>query len=140
VAEYTFISGGITFINTSEKTIQHFEHLLNSTAIRNCFYSLTSQQCEQCLDELIRDEALTSKANRPLLLQPCNVSKWRFNGQEIATNSHINLYYGTKACISTLLQFDTIDQFHYIKHVMEDLHFCKLNEKHLKLIISKTGE
>ncbi len=138
VAEYTFISGGITFINTPENTIQHFEQLLNSTAIRNCFYPLTSNQFEQCLIEIIKDEASTAKTNRPLLLQPCKVSRWRINGQEIATNSHVNLYHGTKACISTLLQFATIDQFQYIKRVMEALHLSTLNEKHLKLITSKT--
>ncbi len=44
----------------------------------------------------------------------------------------INLFYGMKPCISTFLQFETVEHFEFIRQVLEYLHFCKLNEKHLK--------
>ena len=37
-----------------------------------------------------------------------------------------------KPCISTFLEFETIGQYEFIKRVLADLDFCKLNEKHLK--------
>ena len=39
-----------------------------------------------------------------------------------------------KPCISTFLQFETAGQFEFIKRVLSDLDFCKLNDKHLKPI------
>ena len=37
-----------------------------------------------------------------------------------------------KPCISTFLEFQTIEEFEFIKGVLSDLEFCTLNEKHLK--------
>jgi len=37
-----------------------------------------------------------------------------------------------KACISTFLQFQTVEEFQFVKEVLSDLQFCVLNEKHLK--------
>jgi hypothetical protein len=67
-----------------------------------------------------------------MLLQGVDISQWLIDGQPAATQSRIHLHYGTKPSISTFLQFQTIDEFEFVKRVFADLKFCKLNEKHLK--------
>ena len=67
-----------------------------------------------------------------MLVQGVDVSKWLIEGQPSATQSRFILYYGMKPCISTHLQFQTTDEFEFVKRVLSDLQFCKLNEKHLK--------
>ena len=69
-----------------------------------------------------------------MLLQSVDISKWLIEGQPVTTQSRVTLYYGMKPCISTFLQFETTSQFEFIKRVLADLDFCKLNEKHLKPI------
>ncbi len=69
-----------------------------------------------------------------MLLQSIDISKWRIEGQAVATQSRIMLYFGMKPCISTFLQFETTGQFEFIKQALSDLNLCKLNEKHLKPI------
>ena len=93
------------------------------------FNSLAPDQCEIALKEIIRDGAL-----RPgvLLLQSVEISKWLIKGQPTPTQSHIMLYYGMKSCISTFLEFQTVEEFQFVKQVFTDLNFCTLNEKHLK--------
>jgi hypothetical protein len=69
-----------------------------------------------------------------MLLQSIDISKWLIEGQAVATQSQFVLYYGMKPCVSTFLQFQTTDEFEFIKRVLSDLQFCKLDEKHLKPI------
>jgi hypothetical protein len=83
------------------------------------------------LTELIQNPTLIPGS---MLLQMVQISKWLVEGQPVATQSMITLYYGMKPCISTFLEFDTTGQFEFIKQVLSDLDFCKLNEKHLKPI------
>ena len=111
--------------------VRHFEQLLGASARQGAFYSLTSQQCEAALTELIQRGALLPGS---MLLQGVDISGWLIEGQPVTTQSRVVLYYGMKPCISTFLEFETPGQFEFIKHVLADLGFCKLNEKHLKPI------
>jgi hypothetical protein len=148
VAEYSFTGGSLTFFIGSAPTffpveaqgmwghvtssdVQRFEQLLGTTAREGAFYSLKPQQCEIALTEIIQNSALIPGS---MLLQSVDISKWLIEGQPVATQSQIMLYYGMKPCISTFLQFETTGQFEFIKRVLSDLDFCKLNEKHLKPI------
>jgi hypothetical protein len=146
VAEYSFQNGSLTTsglpaddlqgeegpmgLATSGNT-QRFERVLGVVARNGAFYSLTPGQCEAALNEIIRDSSL---APGVLLLQSVSISQWSINGQPAATQSQLVLYYGMKPCISTFLQFQTVDEFQFVKQVLSDLRFCKLNEKHLKPI------
>ncbi len=109
--------------------VQHFEQLLGASEREGAFYSLTSQQCEVALTELIQCSALLPGS---MLLQGVDISKWLIEGQPVATHSRVMLYYGMKPCISTFFEFETTGQFEFIKRVLADLDFCKLSEKHLK--------
>lgn len=109
--------------------IRHFEQLLGASAREGAFHSLTSQQCEVALTELVQRSALLPGS---ILLQSVDISKWFIEGQPVATQSRVMLYYGMKPCFSTFLEFETTGQFEFIKRVLADLDFCKLNEKHLK--------
>lgn len=148
VAEYSFSSGSLTLHTGSAPTflppdaqgmwghvtpkdVERFEQLLGATAREGSFYSLTAQQCEIALAELIQNSALLPGS---MLLQGVDISKWLVEGQPVETQSRIHLYYGMKPCISTFLQFETTAQFEFIKQLLSDLDFCKLNEKHLKPI------
>ena len=126
-----FLKGQEPWGHATESDIGHFEHLLGAVARNGSFYSLTSHQCEAALNEIIRNSALIPGV---LLLQSFDISKWSINGRSVAVQSMVNLNYGMKPCISTFLQFETIEQFQYVRQVLSDLHFCTLNEKHLKPI------
>ena len=148
VAEYSMTGGSLTLFTGSapaffppdaqgmwghvtSENVQRFEQLLGTTARNGSFHSLTAQQCETALAELIQNRALIPGS---MLLQGLDISKWLIEGQPAETHSRIHLYYGMKPCISTFLQFETAGQFEFIKRVLSDLDFCKLNEKHLKPI------
>lgn len=148
VAEYTFSGGSLTFFigaapaflpleaqgqwgHVTGEDVQRFEQLLGTTAREGAFYSLTPQQCEVALTELIRRSPLLPGS---ILVQSVDIAKWLIEGQPVATQSRFALYYGMKPCISTFLEFETTGQFEFMKGVLADLDFCKLNEKHLKPI------
>jgi hypothetical protein len=111
--------------------VRHFERLLGTQACDGAFQSLAPQQCEAALTELIQRSSLLPGS---MLLQSVHISKWLIEGEPVTAPSRISLHYGMKPCISTFLQFETIHQFEFIKRVLADLKFCKLNEKHLKPI------
>jgi len=117
--------------HATSNDVQRFEQLLGTTAREGAFYSLTPQQCELALNEIIRNSAITPGV---MLLQGVEISNWLIEGHSVPTQSRITLYYGMKPCISTFLQFETTEQFEFIKRVLSDLQFCKLNERHLKPI------
>jgi hypothetical protein len=144
VAEYSWFGGSLTLFvgsapaftppeaqgewgHVTSNDVQRFQQLLG--AGDRAFYSLSPQQCETALEEIIRNSAL---APGVMLVQSVDVSKWLIEGQPAATQSRFILYYGMKPCLSTHLQFQTTDEFEFIKRVLSDLKFCKLNEKHLK--------
>jgi len=146
VAEHSFTDGSLTLFlgsapaflpleeqgiwgHVTSNDVQRFEQLLGASARDGSFYSLTPQQCEAALNEIIRNSALIPGV---MLLQGVNISKWLIEGKPVGTQSTITLYYGMKPCISTFLEFETTSQFEFIKRVLSDLEFCKLNEKHLK--------
>jgi hypothetical protein len=148
VAEHSFTGGSLQFFigdapaflpleaqgqwgHVTNEDVRHFEQLLAASAREGAFYSLTAQQCEVALTELIQDSALLPGS---MLLQGVDISKWLIEGQSVATQSRLLLYYGIKPCISTFLEFETTSQFEFIKRALADLEFCKLNEKHLKPI------
>ena len=148
VAEHSLTGGSLTFVlgdapaflpveargqwgHVTTDDVRRFEQLLGTPAREGAFYALSTHQCESALTELIQRSALLPGT---LLLQSVDISKWLIEGQPVTTQSRVTLYYGMKPCISTFLQFETTSQFEFIKRVLADLAFCKLNEKHLKPI------
>jgi hypothetical protein len=148
VAEHSFTGGSLTLYTGSAPAfwpleaqalwghvtsddVQRFEQLLGIETREGAFHSLTPQQCEMALNEIIQKSTLIPGV---MLLQGVDVSKWLIDGQPVATQSRLVLYFGWKPCISTFLQFQTLDQFEFVERVLADLQFCKLNEKHLKPI------
>jgi hypothetical protein len=130
VAEYSFVQSMLQFLPGSDPADVHrFEQLLGITAQHGGFWSLTQQQSEAALNEIIRNRA----GIRRIIFSPSiNLSKWLIDGQAVDTQSMISLFYGMKPCISTFLKFETTSQFEFVKQVLSELDFCKLNEKHLK--------
>jgi len=122
---------GGTWGHVTSDDVRRFEQILGTTAREGAFYSLTPQQSELALTELIQNPTLIPGS---MLLQMVQISKWLVEGQSVATQSTITLYYGMKPCLSTFLEFETTGQFEFIKRVLSDLDFCKLSEKHLKPI------
>jgi hypothetical protein len=148
VAEHTFTGGTFTLHigpapaffpleaqgmwgHVTSNDVQRFEQLFGSRAREGAFYSLTHQQCDLALNEIIRNSAIIPGV---MLVESVSISKWLIDGHPTATRSSIMLFYGMKPCISTFLEFETTGQFEFIKRVLSHLDFCKLNEKHLKPI------
>ena len=146
VAEHSYNGGSLTLFagaapvflplaaqaqwgHVTSDDVQRFEQLLGVGAREGAFHSLTNQQCELALNELIRNAVLLPGV---MFLQTIDISKWRIEGKPVPTQSLIMLYYGMKPCLSTFFEFETVEQFEFVKRVLADLQLCKLNEKHLK--------
>ena len=121
--------------HTTDGDVERFEKLLGTTARNGSFDTLTGQQCEAALAELVQNDAL---ARGSMFLQGIEISSWLVEGQPVKTQSRILLYYGADPRITTFLEFETLEQFEFVKQVLSDLKFCKLNEKHLKSTKRKT--
>jgi hypothetical protein len=133
VAEYQFKGGSLIIGEPSGQVLQRYEVLAGAKALNGYLGDLACDQTEKCIDEFIKDEASASFApDHFVLAQHFEITKWLVQGQEAATRSTLFIYYGLFPCLSTLLQFETVQQFQAIKQVLEDLRLCKLNEKHLK--------
>src|SRR5438874_1045161 len=95
VAEYSFNGGNLTFFvesapgfsaseaqgmwgHVTSDDVRRFEQLLGANAHGGYFFSLTPQQCEIALDELIQNSALIPGS---MLLQGVAISKWMIEGQ-----------------------------------------------------------
>ncbi|HEX6551015.1 MAG TPA: hypothetical protein VF117_10115 [Gammaproteobacteria bacterium] len=115
--------------HTTYGDVERFEKLLGVASRNGSFDALTAQQCETALAELVQHDAL---ARGSMFLQGIEISRWLVEGQPVNTKSRIHLYYGMDPRITTFLEFETLEQFEFIKRVLADLKFCKLNEKHLK--------
>jgi hypothetical protein len=133
VGEYKFEIGSLTICDPAANLVQHFEHLLGTSAYNGYFPKLTEVQCKKCRDDVIYT-ATPETLRKLLLLESYEISKWRIEGQDVATHSGMTLYYGQLPCISTFLRFGSRDEFNFIKTVLSDLGLCKLNEKHLREI------
>ena len=150
--EYSFAGGSLTLFagtppanapaevqaqygHVTSTDVQRFEQLLRASARDGTFAVLSTQQCELALNEIIKTSALTSGV---MLLQRVDIAKWLIANQPVATDSHMMLYFGMKPCVSTFLEFETIEQFEFIRKVLSDLQFCELNKKHLKPVKTAT--
>jgi hypothetical protein len=115
------------------RTAEHFERVLNVKSFNGFFPKLSQAQIEICFKELVLDERLYV-GQHVNLLEPVSIAKWLINARPSATHSSINLYYGSFPLLSTFLRFDTLEDFEYIREVMQTLKLCRLNDKHLKLV------
>jgi hypothetical protein len=136
VGEFKNDSGNFSVFDPTRELIKKFEALFGMPALGDGFFNLNGEQCELVVDEVIKTAA-AGGAGRFMLLQSFEISKWRIDGNDVPTNSRMGLYYGKLPCVSTFLHFNSQEEFHYVKRVLEDLNFCKLNEKHLKVSRAK---
>ncbi|MCM3869448.1 MAG: hypothetical protein ND895_01955 [Pyrinomonadaceae bacterium] len=139
VAEHKFSSASLSIQDVSGQVVPRYERLIGMPAQNNCFFArLTLEQSDRCIDELIKDEASApGAAGHFALAQMFQITKWRVEGQEVPTSSSVTIHYGQLPCISTFFQFETVEQFHSVRRVLEDIGLCKLNEKHLKPVRPK---
>ena len=136
VAEYHFGSANLMIQDVSGQVVPRYERLVGMPAQNGCsFAALTHEQSDRCIEELIKDEATDPGAAAPFALaQLFEITRWRIDGQEAPTNSRAIIHYGQLPCISTHFNFETVEQFHSVRRVLEDVGLCKLNEKHLKAV------
>jgi hypothetical protein len=132
VAEYKFTSASLGINDPTGEIVPRYELVVGTPSQDGRFNALTLEQSEKCIDELIRDEKSAGDASRFALAQSFQVTKWRVNGQEASTQSSLIIHYGQLPCLSTFLQFETVEQFQSVQKVLAELGLCKLNEKHLK--------
>ena len=134
VAGYTFGSATLLIQDTSGQVVPRYEQLIGTPALNGCsFPSLTHDQSNRCLEQLITDEAV---AGNYALAQLFQISRWRVDGLEVPTSSAVTIHYGQLSCLSTFFQFETVEQFHAIQRELAEIRLCQLNEKHLKPVSS----
>ena len=133
VAEHKFSSASLTIHDSSGRIVPRYERLVGTLSRNGRFDALTLEQSEKCIRELIKDEASDAgAAGRFNLAQSFEVTKWRVGGQEAPTRSLLAMHYGQLPCLTTFLQFESVEQFESVRRVLADIGLCKLNEKHLK--------
>ena len=139
VAEHKFSSASLMIQDVSGQVVPRYERLIGMPAQNGCsFAQLTLEQSNRCIDELIKDEASApGAAGHFALTQLFESTKWWVDGQEVPTSSGVTIHYGQLPCISTFFQFETVEQFHSVRRVVDDIGLCKLNEKHLKPVRTK---
>lgn len=142
VAEHKFSSANLRIQDPSGEVVPRYERLVGMPAPDGCsFARLTQEQSDRCIDELIKDEAsVPGAAGNFALAQSFAITRWRVDGQEAPTNSSVIIHFGQLPCISTFFQFETVEQFHSLKRVLEDIGLCKLNEKYLKPVRTKKAD
>jgi len=140
VAEHRFISASLRIQDASGQVVPRYERLVGMPPQDGCYFArLTHEQSDRCIDELIKDEASApGAAGHFALAQSFEITKWRVDGQEAPTRSTVIIHYGQLPCISTFFQFEIVEQFHSVRRVLEDIGLCKLNEKYLKPMRTKT--
>jgi hypothetical protein len=138
VAEHNFGSATLSIGDVSGQFVPRYEGLVGMPAHNgSSFPSLTEEQSDRCLDELIKDEAAApGTASHFALAQFYQITQWRIDDQDVPTDSQVTIHYGQLPCLSTFFQFETVEQFHSVRRVLEDIGLCKLNEKHLKPVKS----
>jgi len=137
VGEHKFTSASLTIHGSTGQLVPRFEQLVGCAARSGRFDRLTEAQCEQCIDAIIKEEELAAGESPFMLAQSFELSKWRIDGREVPTRSRVIMHYGQLPCISTFFQFAAVEEFQAIKHVLEDLSLCKLNEKYLRAVKAK---
>jgi len=116
-----------------DRCTAHFTRLLGLEDDPRWLSNLDSRQVELCLEELIRDDSLfVPGGDGAVVLAGVRISSWRMGDREVPTDSHIHVYYGACSRISTALTFNDLDEFSFVRQVLEEVVLCRLNEKHLK--------
>lgn len=137
VAEYSIGEGslGISAMDSpqsSAKLVEHFERVLNVKSYNGFFPKLPKAQIDICLAELVSNDPLCVGQHLNLL-EPVFITKWLIHEKPSVTRSSITLNYGTFPVLSTSLHFETLEEFQYVRDVLQTLKLCRLNDKHLKL-------
>jgi len=133
VAEHKFGYASISIHDPTGQMQSRYEQLTSLTLKRDRRSDmLTEEQCEKCIAEFIKDQ----NAGGPLpylIHQTFDITRWRIRGEpSAATVSHLSINYSRRPTLTTLLMFETIEQFQYIRSVLGKLGLCKLNDRHLK--------
>jgi hypothetical protein len=132
-AEHRFISGSLTVLPESGDLVKRFVTWLEVSPLRGGHFVLNYSQSQAALGKLVEFESRGDpEAKRVTLLQYFDISQWLIDANRVATRSSVGMHYGLLPCLSTLLAFETEQQFQYVRAVLERLKICKLNAKHLK--------
>nr|AIA15873.1 Unknown Function [uncultured bacterium] len=119
VAEYKFTSANLGINDPSGEIVARYERLVGTPSRNGRFDAMTLEQSERCIDELIRDEtSVAGAASRFSLAQSFQVTKWRIDGQEASTQSSLIIHYGQLPCLSTFLQFESVEEFESVQKVL----------------------
>ncbi|HEY2682781.1 MAG TPA: hypothetical protein VGI93_04670 [Steroidobacteraceae bacterium] len=131
--EHRFISASLTVLPESGDLARRFVTWLEVAPVRGGYFVLSYEQSQAALDKLVEFESHGDlNAKRVTLLQSFDISEWLIDASKVATRSSVGMHYGLLPCLSTLLAFDTEQQFEYVRAVLERLKICRLNARHLK--------
>lgn len=132
-AEHRFLSASLTVLPESGDLTRRFITWLEVAPLKGGYFVLSYEQSQAALNKLVEFESAGHPdAKRVTLLQSFDISQWLIDTTKVATRSSLGMHYGLVPCLSTLLAFETEQQFQYVRAVLERLDICKLNEKHLK--------
>lgn len=88
------------------------------------------------MNEIVKEEtSFPGEAVKWLgLMKGVKIKRWNIAGQSVAIDSMIMINYGEVPCLSTHFYFNAVEEYQYVKSVLEDLSLCKLNDKYFKRV------
>lgn len=139
IAEYSihassfWITGGTAGDTPGRRgIIERFESLL-SCASRDGFFSLSNEQFDKALDEIVTDPSILASRDVHILLgAQIMIYKWTAQPHMQTIASLLSVDFGHDPHISTILHFANREQFDEVRTEFATHLKCNLNEKHLK--------
>ena len=96
-------------------------------------YPLTPKGAERAVAALARWEGEHPGRPTPVhLVRSYVIEAWKIDGRPVATKSMLTMHYGALPCLSTFLEFGSVEEFERIREVFAEVGLCTLNPKHLK--------
>ena len=133
VARYTLGPGQLVVHGEEPSLDALLAESVEMSTLGSGSYQLTSEGAARAVAALARWEGEHPGRPAPVhLVRSYVIEAWRIDGRPVATKSMLTMHYGALPCLSTFLEFGSVEEFERIGAVFAEVGLCKLNPKHLK--------
>ena len=133
VARHSLGLAQLVVLGTEPSLDAHLAEALGTPLVAGGSHQLSPEGAARAVEVIVRWEAEHPGPPAPVhLSQSVAIEAWRIDGRVVATKSLLTMHYGALPCLSTFLEFGSLEEFERIRAVFAELRICKLNPKHLK--------
>ena len=133
VARHALGPAQLVVLGTEPSLDASLVEALGTPLVAGGSHQLSPEGAARAVEVIARWEAGHPGRPAPVhLTQSFAIEAWRIDGREVTTKSLLTMHYGALPCLSTFLEFGSVEEFERVRAVFADLGICKLNPKHLK--------